>query len=425
MDIGTKISCSIYVEINILSQINTPLLLVLNEVNRIFEYPNIANDFFSLLRYWYEQSQSIDTWKKLRLVVAYSTEIYLPFNLNHSPFSVGLSLKLNPLNLEQVKYLLEVYGLKDLSESKIKHLISMVAGHPYLIQIALYHLFKTKTNNRSLILDSILNNMSNSDGIYENHLKVILNFLRENIELRKIFVKIVTQNINVDEVDKKNIYQLDSLGLITCENNIITPSCQLYINYFKKEFMNRDLLKENEQLDDLSQIDSLTQLANRRLFYLHLQHYWQNLLRERKTIALIMCDIDYFKVYNDAYGYQAGNECLKKIASVLKESVRRSSDLVARYGGDEFAIILPYADIYFAFQIATKIKDKVRDLKISQTNRPIPSIVTVSLGLSCMIPHYQSSADDLLKAANFALYESKNNGKNQVTINSVFNYGLA
>jgi diguanylate cyclase (GGDEF)-like protein len=243
----------------------------------------------------------------------------------------------------------------------------------------------------------------------------------------------------LDIIEQKIIYKLDSLGLIRIQDNKIIPSCQLYVDYFQKEFGNfadkltttnlnliKDTSEDNEQISYLYQLDELTQLANRRIFDRHMGNYWQNLIIEQKPLAIIMCDIDFFTIYNDTYGQEKGNECLQQIANILKQCIRRSSDLVARYDEDKLAIILPYADVYFAFQIAAKIRDKVRELKIPQTPEifSISPILTVSLGLASLIPSPESSCDQLLQAVDLALSESKHNGKDQVTISSLFNYGL-
>ncbi len=437
-DIGSKVSCSIYVQVAILEQINTPLVLALNEVNRLFEYPDLAEDFFSLLRYWYEQGKQIKTWEKLRLVVAYSTEIYIPINLNHSPFNIGLLLKLTPLNLEQVKVLMKRYGLEKLKLSEMINLLEMVGGHPYLIQIALYNLFQAQQNHENLTLENILANVFSNDSIYANHLQIILANLKQNTELNQTFLKIINHHdkINRNIFSEKLIDKLDAMGLIICDENNIIPSCNLYAQYFQTKLSQLNLTfeskiiyelqQENEALRNLSQIDELTQVANRHYFNKHLQYNWDKLMRGKKPLSIIICDLDFLKIYNDSYGLPAGDECLKQIAKIVQQSVRASRDLIARYGGEELAIILPDADVYIAFQIAAKIRDKVRDLKIPQSNKVlgIPRFMTVSLGLATMIPNQENNPEQLLDAALAALSEAKENGRDQVTISSLFNYGL-
>lgn len=177
-------------------------------------------------------------------------------------------------------------------------------------------------------------------------------------------------------------------------------------------------LKEaNKFLLCLTRLDGLTQIANRRHFDEHLQQEWLRLSRERHPLALILCDIDYFKNYNDTYGHQEGDDCLIEIAQTLKNSVKRPADLVARYGGEEFVLILPNTDCEGAMFVAEEIRTQVRKLKITHVNSAVSSYVTLSIGISSVVPSLQINAESLVAAADRALYAAKAQGRDRIVAN--------
>ncbi|MFB2938541.1 diguanylate cyclase domain-containing protein [Aerosakkonemataceae cyanobacterium BLCC-F154] len=188
---------------------------------------------------------------------------------------------------------------------------------------------------------------------------------------------------------------------------------QLAIAIYQSELYQK-LQAANQELKRLATIDGLTQLANRRYFDQYLQVEWRRNRREKTPLALILLDVDYFKFYNDTYGHIAGDDCLKKIALTIKKLVRRPGDLVARYGGEEFAIILPQTDINGAMKIAEIINQKIKQLAILHRNSEVSQYVTVSLGISCMIPNLQTSYLELLTLADQALYHAKEQGRDRL-----------
>jgi diguanylate cyclase (GGDEF)-like protein/PAS domain S-box-containing protein len=174
-----------------------------------------------------------------------------------------------------------------------------------------------------------------------------------------------------------------------------------------------ELKKANGKLQMLSVIDGLTQIPNRRRFDEYLEAEWQRLCREQKPIALIMCDIDFFKLYNDNYGHQAGDECLKKVAGAISTTACRSTDLAARYGGEEFVVVLPGTDLDGAMIIAERIRNNVNELKIIHEKSNVNDYVTLSLGVAAVIPGHDHIAEDLIVRADQALYEAKESGRNR------------
>ena len=186
----------------------------------------------------------------------------------------------------------------------------------------------------------------------------------------------------------------------------------------KKEIDHRvvaeTLLQEaNKKLEQLVNLDGLTQLANRRCFDEYLEQEWQRLGREQLPLSLIMCDIDFFKNYNDTYGHVTGDDCLRKVSGVIKESVRRPADLAARYGGEEFVLVLPNTDIEGAVSIAESIRHQLSDLAIPHEDSPVSQFVTLSLGVTCLTPKVDSNPSVLLTAADYALYRAKELGRDQ------------
>jgi len=168
------------------------------------------------------------------------------------------------------------------------------------------------------------------------------------------------------------------------------------------------LLQEaNKKLEQLVNLDGLTQLANRRCFDEYLEQEWQRLGREQLPLSLIMCDIDFFKNYNDTYGHVTGDDCLRKVSGVIKQSVRRPADLAARYGGEEFVLVLPNTDIEGAVSIAESIRHQLSDLAIPHEDSPVSQFVTLSLGVTCLTPKIDSNPSVLLTAADYALYRAK------------------
>jgi diguanylate cyclase (GGDEF)-like protein/PAS domain S-box-containing protein len=175
----------------------------------------------------------------------------------------------------------------------------------------------------------------------------------------------------------------------------------------------QDLKAANQELILLASVDGLTQVANRRCFDEYLEQQWQQSVREQWPLSLILCDIDFFKFYNDCYGHLAGDECLKQVVAEIGQIVRHSSDLVARYGGEEFVVVLPDTDEQKAFQIAQRIATRVKALKIPHARSQVSEYVTLSLGVASTIPSHDANNQQLIAVADAALYEAKTSGRDR------------
>lgn len=174
----------------------------------------------------------------------------------------------------------------------------------------------------------------------------------------------------------------------------------------------QQLQQANEKLEELAIKDGLTKLSNRRWFDEMLDQHWQRLQRDQKPLSLILCDIDEFKPFNDYYGHQWGDECLIQVAKALQSVVHRADDCVARYGGEEFGIILPATSKEKALIVAERARQAVADLQIPHAQSSGKPYVTLSLGISCVIPSEDHSRKALIRDADQALYEAKAQGRN-------------
>lgn len=173
----------------------------------------------------------------------------------------------------------------------------------------------------------------------------------------------------------------------------------------------RQLAQANIKLQQLAEIDGLTGISNRRRFDDVLNLEWLRAQRHQHSLALLMCDIDFFKLFNDLHGHLAGDQCLRKVAAALHESLRRPGDLAARYGGEEFSLVLPNTDLEGALAIAEVCRQRVEALGMqNQQDR----VVTLSIGVACMVPAVKATPNDLIERADGALYEAKKTGRNRV-----------
>ena len=175
----------------------------------------------------------------------------------------------------------------------------------------------------------------------------------------------------------------------------------------------QELKKLNEKLKMLSVIDGLTQIPNRRRFDEYLGIEWKRHYRDKDCLSVIICDIDFFKLYNDTYGHQAGDDCLQKVARAIHDCAHRPADLAARYGGEEFVVVLPCTDADGAMAVAEEIRTHVKNLEIVHEKSKVNDHVTLSLGVATMVPGADNSEEDLVARADEALYEAKENGRNQ------------
>lgn len=226
-EIGSKVSCSVFFQQCLLKQLDRPLLLILDNVHRIFEYPELAKDFLPLLRTWHELAMEDPLWRGLRMAIVYSTDVYVPLNISHSPFNVGLPIELPDLTSTQVRELAQRYDLDPtLTAAVLPPLMALVGGQPYLLNLAFYCL-----SQQQLSVEQLINDAPTQVGIYSDHLRRYEVRLREYPELEAAFKQVVatTQPIPLDTVVA---YRLAGLGLVRLEQNGAMSRYELYRRYF-------------------------------------------------------------------------------------------------------------------------------------------------------------------------------------------------
>lgn len=177
-------------------------------------------------------------------------------------------------------------------------------------------------------------------------------------------------------------------------------------------YLTDQLKQSNKKLDELSHLDGLTNIANRRFMDEFLSNEWRRAIRNKTSISLVLLDIDFFKQYNDNYGHIEGDKVLRMVASLIKNIIQRPGDLVARYGGEEFALIL--TDTSEADYIANNCLQKIRDLNIPHEYSSIADRITVSAGVCTVYPQKRTRPEELIELADQALYKAKENGRNRL-----------
>ncbi|NES95207.1 MAG: GGDEF domain-containing protein, partial [Desertifilum sp. SIO1I2] len=218
--------------------------------------------------------------------------------------------------------------------------------------------------------------------------------------------------------------RVEILNFLCCQAAISLENARLYEqlrNYsyqleLKVAERTNELEAANRELYRMVTLDGLTLVSNRRHFDTYLKEQWQRLLLAQLPLGLLLCDIDYFKGYNDYYGHQAGDECLKQVAQLLNQAIQRLDDLLARYGGEEFAIILPNTDVRGAVQVAERIGILTQNRQLSYERSPLVPHITLSIGISSLIPRLDISWEMLIAQADRALYQAKSSGRNRYCI---------
>ena len=227
---GSKVSCTTYFERCLLAQTDTPLVLGLDDVDLLFTYPQIYEDFFGLLRTWYEKARSRKLWKKLRLVLVHSTDVYIRLNIDQSPFNVGLPIELSEFTREQVRDLARQHGFEP-DTALIEPLMNLVGGHPYLLAQAFSH-FKTHPN---ITPEQFSSEATTDAGIYGNHLRKFWLNLQERPKLALAFKRVVSSPKPL-QLEPMSAYQLHSMGLVNFSGNQVETRCYLYRQYFSEHF---------------------------------------------------------------------------------------------------------------------------------------------------------------------------------------------
>ncbi|HEY9822482.1 MAG TPA: PleD family two-component system response regulator [Candidatus Sericytochromatia bacterium] len=206
---------------------------------------------------------------------------------------------------------------------------------------------------------------------------------------------------------------ISHLTIQKLQHSLQEQNMQLQQEIQQRHLAEAALQKANEELQRLATLDGLTQIANRRRFDECMSKAWSILVREQLPLSLLLCDVDFFKRYNDSKGHQAGDECLQQVAQAMKHCVKRPADLVARYGGEEFVVILPNTNGEGALKVAEDIRLAVKALALVHPQSPISQYITLSLGVSCTIPCQKSCPEKLIAAADGALYRAKETGRDR------------
>ena len=225
--LSSQINCTNYFKKYLLKSIENPLVLGLDDIDQIFPYTEIAQEFFALLRAWHENGKNEEIWQKLRLVIAHSQEVYVSLKVNQSPFNVGLSIEMGEFNAKQIQELIQRHGL-NWSEAEIEQLKEMLDGHPYLLRTALYQIAKG-----NLTLEQFLKVAPTDEGLFGDFLYHYLLLLEDDELLKTAMQEVIKSDIPV-KLDSVQAFKLRSMGLIEPLGNKVQCLCNLYRLYFQE-----------------------------------------------------------------------------------------------------------------------------------------------------------------------------------------------
>lgn len=271
-------------------------------------------------------------------------------------------------------------------------------------------------------LEQIIGESPTHNGIYKEHLQNYLVLLQSYPELLSAWIQVVTA-VEPVQLEAIAAYRLESLGLVKLVDEGVIPYCELYRQYFQRQLMSENLVEyqlkrleeDNQRLQALSDIDELTDTGSRRAFDRTLELEWRRMARSKSSLALILCDVDFFRAYDDSGLERTSGTYLKQAAQILKNCVQRASDYVARYRENKFGLILPETDVQGATQIAERIRGNIVALEVGQS----ASALAISLGVACIVPEIETSVTLLVHEADKALYRSKKMGRNMITVSSL------
>lgn len=220
-------------------------------------------------------------------------------------------------------------------------------------------------------------------------------YITKPFEIQEVLARVKNQ-LTIRQLQKK----------LQLQNDLLSQEIK------ERQRAEAELQKANQELHRLATLDGLTQVANRRCFEEYFNLEWRRLQREKAPLSFILCDVDYFKLYNDTYGHLAGDSCLKQIAQAINDTLKRPADLVARYGGEEFAIILPNTTIEGAVHVAELVQQNIKKMQIIHRQSSVSEFVTLSIGISCVVPQLNLLPIQLIDITDEALYAAKAQGRN-------------
>lgn len=287
----------------------------------------------------------------------------------------------------------------------------------------------------------ILNNISLAVKCYVQNEKILFNKKDEieqylnssiNVQVGQMMESIIFVPLSIEEKciglitvqnNDQNVYNSQSLETLDTLSAYLAiairnaqKSAALNIEIQKREVIQQELKKLNKELSDLTEIDGLTGIANRRHFDEFYDHEFRHAIRYQIPLSLMMLDIDYFKEYNDHYGHLNGDKIIIKIAEIIKNYAKRSNDLAVRFGGDEFIILLSDATKDVCVDIAKRIQEELANLNIVHAYNTICPRITLSIGIATLTPTRATHLSQLIEMADLALYQSKENGRNQISL---------
>ena len=247
---------------------------------------------------------------------------------------------------------------------------------------------------------------------------------RLKLEKRDLEIALLTSNEHNDYL-QDHLYRIGtSLAAEVRERQIVEGKLQQVLREVTQQNVDLEILvqilidKGDESAEEgaKARIDGLTQIANRRRFDEYLSQEWVRHRRAQRAISLLICDVDHFKLFNDTYGHQAGDDCLRTVANALRQCLRRNGDMVARYGGEEFAMVLPETNFQGAVQVANQVRSALALAGVPHAGSPVCDTVTLSIGVACTIPQTKAGADpgELVAEADRFLYLAKHRGRNRV-----------